>query len=121
LAFFILGMDSTFAESSGAKNLEHKAIQEINKVIHERARMAVMALLASTGTLSFTEMKRHLEMTDGNLSVHIQFLQKAGYVEVAKSFFNNKPLTSCRLTPAGKKAFAEYIDTLEKIVKAAKG
>ncbi len=101
--------------------MEPKTIQEINKIIHERARMAIMALLASTGTLSFSEMKRQLEMTDGNLSVHIQILQKAGYVEVAKSFLNNKPLTSCRLTPAGKRAFSEYIGALEKIVKAAKG
>jgi len=56
-------------------------------------------------------------MTDGNLTTHIKVLQQEGYVAVAKSFQNNRPLTTCSLTAAGRKAFAEYINLLEKIVR----
>ena len=56
-------------------------------------------------------------MTDGNLTTHIRTLQEEGYVSVAKSFQNNRPLTTCSLTAAGKKAFKDYINLLEKIVQ----
>jgi DNA-binding MarR family transcriptional regulator len=80
-----------------------------------------MSLLAAAPELSFTELRDTLAMTDGNLSVHIRTLQEAGYVSVAKSFRNNRPLTTCALTPAGKQAFAEYITVLEQIVQQTKG
>jgi len=56
-------------------------------------------------------------MTDGNITTHIRTLQEAGYLSVTKSFQNNRPLTTCALTPAGKKAFAHYIDLLERIIQ----
>jgi DNA-binding MarR family transcriptional regulator len=59
-------------------------------------------------------------MTDGNLTTHIRTLQEAGYVAIAKSYQNNRPLTTCSLTPAGRKAFTEYIDLLEQIVRQTK-
>jgi DNA-binding MarR family transcriptional regulator len=59
-------------------------------------------------------------MTDGNLSMHLRTLQEAGYVALTKSFQNRKPLTTCALTPAGKAAFADYINLLEEIVRQAK-
>ncbi|HIG82132.1 MAG TPA: hypothetical protein EYQ62_10920, partial [Verrucomicrobiales bacterium] len=61
-----------------------------------------------------------LGMTDGNVTTHIRTLQKAGYVTVAKSFQNKRPLTTCSLTAAGRKAFGEYVGLLEGIVKSAK-
>ena len=59
-------------------------------------------------------------MTDGNLTTHIRTLQQAGYVAVAKSYQNNRPLTTCSLTAAGRKAFSDYIDLLEQIVRQNK-
>jgi DNA-binding MarR family transcriptional regulator len=77
-------------------------------------------LLAATPELSFTEMKQALGMTDGNLSVHLRTLQEAGYIGVTKTFQNRKPLTTCALTANGRKAFANYIDLLEEIVRQSR-
>lgn len=95
--------------------------QQLDRVIHERGRMAIMALLAANPELSFTEMRDTLKLTDGNLSVHIRTLQESGYVAVTKSFQNRKPLTTCAMTPAGRKAFADYIQLLDQIVRQARG
>jgi DNA-binding MarR family transcriptional regulator len=82
--------------------------------------MAIMSLLAATPELSFTEMRDTLSMTDGNLTTHLRTLQEAGYVAVTKSFQDRKPLTTCALTTAGRKAFGNYIGLLEKIVEQAR-
>jgi DNA-binding MarR family transcriptional regulator len=66
-------------------------------------------------------MRNLLNMTDGNLTTHIRTLQEAGYVAIAKSYQNNRPLTTCSLTPAGRKAFADYVSLLEQIVQQTKG
>lgn len=93
---------------------------KLDRVIHEKGRLALMSMLAATAELSFTEMRDALGMTDGNLTSHIRALQQEGYVSVAKSYQNRRPLTTCSLTAAGRKAFAEYIDLLEKIVRQNK-
>ena len=90
---------------------------QLDRLIHEKGRLAIMSMLAATPELSFTEMRDALGMTDGNLTTHIRTLQEAGYVSVTKSFQNNRPLTTCALTPAGKKAFTHYIDLLERIIR----
>jgi DNA-binding MarR family transcriptional regulator len=90
---------------------------QLDRVIHEKGRLAIMSMLAATPELSFTEMRDTLGMTDGNLTTHIRTLQEAGYVSVTKSFQNNRPLTTCSLTPAGKTAFTNYINLLEKIIQ----
>ena len=82
--------------------------------------MAIMSLLAANPELSFTEMKQTLGMTDGNLSVHLRTLQEAGYIGVTKTFQDRKPLTTCALTASGRKAFANYIDLLEEIVRQSR-
>jgi DNA-binding MarR family transcriptional regulator len=82
--------------------------------------MAIMSLLAASPELSFTELREVLQMTDGNLSVHIRTLQEAGYIAVTKSFQAHKSLTTCALTPSGKKAFTQYINLLETIVRQTK-
>ena len=82
--------------------------------------MAIMSMLAAAPELSFTEMRDALNMTDGNLTTHIRTLQEAGYVSITKSFQNNRPLTTCSLTPAGQKAFTGYINLLEQIVQQTK-
>ena len=92
----------------------------LDRVIHEKGRLAIMSMLAASAELSFTEMRDALSMTDGNLTTHIRTLQEAGYVSITKSFQNNRPLTTCSLTPAGKKAFTGYINLLEKIIQQTK-
>jgi DNA-binding MarR family transcriptional regulator len=93
---------------------------KLDRVIHEKGRLAIMSMLAASPELSFTELREGLEMTDGNLTTHIRTLQEAGYVSVTKSFRNKRPLTTCSLTPAGRKAFAAYINLLADIVDLAK-
>jgi DNA-binding MarR family transcriptional regulator len=97
-----------------------KPFLQIDRVIHEKGRLPIMSLLAVSTSLSFTEMRDELGMTDGNLSMHIKTLQEAGFVSVTKSYSNQRPLTTCALTPAGRKAFADYIDLLEQIVRQAR-
>lgn len=92
----------------------------LDRVIHEKGRLAIMSMLAASPELSFTELRDTLNMTDGNLTTHIRTLQEAGYVSVTKSFQNNRPLTTCALTPLGKKAFAGYINLLGQIVEQTK-
>ena len=97
-----------------------ETFQQLDKVIHEKGRMAIMSMLAASAELSFTELRDVLGMTDGNVTTHIRTLQKSGYVAVAKSFKDKRPLTTCSLTAAGRKAFGEYVGLLEGIVKSAK-
>ncbi|HLH57388.1 MAG TPA: transcriptional regulator [Verrucomicrobiae bacterium] len=97
-----------------------EAFLQLDRVIHEKGRLAIMSMLAASPRLSFTEMRDTLHMTDGNLTTHIRTLQEAGYVSVTKSFQNNRPLTTCSLTASGKKAFTNYINLLEKIVQLTK-
>jgi DNA-binding HxlR family transcriptional regulator len=93
------------------------AIEKLNRVIHERGRLAIMSLLAATESLSFKELKEQLQMTDGNLSVHMRTLEESGYVAVHKSFVNRKPRTDFSLTADGREAFQSYLRTLEEIVR----
>jgi len=97
-----------------------ESFQQLDKVIHEKSRMAIMSMLATSPDMSFTELRDALNMTDGNLTTHIRTLQKAGYIAVAKSFQDNRPLTTCSLTEEGRAAFAGYVNLLEGIVKAAR-
>lgn len=90
---------------------------QLDRVIHEKGRLAIMSMLAASPELAFTELRDALSMTDGNLTSHMRTLQEAGYVSVNKSYANNRPLTTCALTVAGKKAFAGYIDLLEQILQ----
>jgi DNA-binding MarR family transcriptional regulator len=97
-----------------------QAFLQLDRVIHEKGRLAIMSMLAATPELSFTELRDTLKMTDGNLTTHIRTLQEAGYVSVTKSFQNNRPLTTCSLTSPGKKAFTNYINLLEQIIQQTK-
>jgi DNA-binding MarR family transcriptional regulator len=89
---------------------------QLDRIIHEKGRLALMSMLAATPELSFTEMREALGMTDGNLTTHIRTLQEAGYVQVTKSFQKKRPLTTCALTAAGREAFSNYVRLLEQIV-----
>jgi DNA-binding MarR family transcriptional regulator len=93
---------------------------QLDRAIHEKGRLAIMSALAAAPALSFTELRETLGMTDGNLTTHIRTLQQEGYLSVAKSYQNRRPLTTCSLTGAGRQAFARYIDLLEQIVRQNK-
>ena len=93
---------------------------QLDRVIHEKGRLTIMSMLAASPELSFTELRDGLGMTDGNLTTHIRTLQQSGYLSVTKSFQNNRPLTTCALTPAGRKAFTNYINLLEQIIRQTK-
>lgn len=93
---------------------------QLDRVIHEKGRLAIMSALAATPELSFTELRDTLGMTDGNLTTHIRILQEEGFIAVAKSYQNKRPLTTCSLTKAGREAFAGYINLLEQIVRQNK-
>lgn len=96
-------------------------IGKLDDVIHGRLRLGVMAYLANAEVADFTELKNALEVTQGNLSVQLRKLEDAGYIEIDKSFSNRKPLTRARLTPAGRKAFKDYLDVIGKLIADAPG
>jgi len=92
--------------------------QKLDKVFHDRVRLGIMSfLIASDDNVSFTELVEKLQVTRGNLSVHIKALEKAGYLMVHKEFINNKPRTTYQLTETGQIAFTEYLQLLEQIIK----
>lgn len=93
---------------------------QLDRVIHEKGRLAILSALAASPELSFTELRDLLQMTDGNLTTHIRTLQEAGYLGVTKSFRAGRPLTTCALTPAGRTAFGAYLALLEQIVAQTK-
>lgn len=97
-----------------------RPLLQLDRVIHEKGRLAIMSMLAATPELSFTELKEALEMTDGNLTTHIRTLQEAGYLSVTKSFRNRRPLTTCALTASGREGFSNYIALLEQVIKENK-
>ena len=93
---------------------------QLDRVIHEKGRLAIMSLLAAAPELAFTELRDSLNMTDGNVTTHIRTLQEAGYIAVTKSFQSGRPLTTCSMTETGRKAFSDYINLLEQIVQQTK-
>ena len=93
---------------------------QLDRVIHEKGRLAIMSLLAAAPEMSFTELRDTLNMTDGNITTHIRTLQEAGYVGVTKTYQAGRPLTTCSMTDQGRKAFNGYIKLLEQIVAQTK-
>jgi len=92
----------------------------LDRVIHERMRLAIVSALAVNDSLTFNDLKRLLETTDGNLSVHARKLEDAKYIAVDKSFEGRMPKTEYRLTAAGRKAFEKYISHMESLIKAVR-
>ncbi len=91
--------------------------QQLDDIIHSRIRLAIMAVLISNEKADFKFVKKQINATDGNLSVHVKKLESAGYITVMKEFVDRKPLTSYSLTEKGKKAFQIYIEHLENLIK----
>jgi len=92
-------------------------IGRIDDVIHGRMRLGIMAYLADAEVADFNALKAALQATQGNLSIHLRKLEEAGYVQIEKSFLARKPLTRARITPAGRKAFAQYLEAMAKLIE----
>ncbi|HRH20784.1 MAG TPA: transcriptional regulator [Brevundimonas sp.] len=91
-------------------------IDAIDEVIHGRVRLGIMAFLAGADSAEFSTLKAKLQLTDGNLSVHLRKLEDAGYVEVIKQFVGRKPQTQARITKAGRAAFTRYLQAMSALV-----
>ena len=105
---------------SESKTNGRYAYDGLERVIHEKARLSIMASLASHAAgLTFNDLKELCHLTDGNLSRHLLLLQEAHLVEVEKGYANNRPQTVCTLTKEGKKRFLEYVTELERVVMDA--
>ena len=89
----------------------------IDPVIHERVRLAIVSALAVAPEMSFSELRDTLGLTDGNLSAHSRTLEDAGYLKIKKAFEGRRPRTTMQLTRKGRNAFRRYLDTLEKIIE----
>ena len=93
---------------------------ELDRLIHERLRLGIIGALAVNERLTFNDLKRLLQTTDGNLSVHARKLEEAEYVLCEKSFEGRVPKTEYRLTSAGRRAFEKYLSHMEAIIKAVR-
>ena len=93
----------------------------IDRLIHERIRLAIVSALAVNPTLTFNDLKQLLGTTDGNLSVHARKLEEAGYISCSKQFEGRIPRTEYALTAAGRQALNRYLDHMEALIHATKG
>jgi DNA-binding transcriptional ArsR family regulator len=91
--------------------------KDLDPILHSQLRLAVVSLLISVKEAEFTFLKEKTGATAGNLSVQIQKLKDAGYLEVTKQFKDNYPQTICKITPAGIDAFEQYVKNLQQYIK----
>lgn len=105
------------------KSIENpvEAIPDLDRLIHEKTRLAIVSALAVNDSLSFNEMKAILGTTDGNVSVHTRKLEEAKYLTCRKSFEGRMPKTEYSLTAAGRRALEKYLDHMEAVIKATRG
>ena len=92
-------------------------LKELNPIIHSQLRLAIMTILLSVDEVDFNCLKEQTQATSGNISVQLEKLSSAGYIQVNKEFIGKKTRTSCRMTEEGKQAFEEYIETLKTYLK----
>ena len=103
------------AEQGGAVEI---SLPDFDRVIHEKMRLGIVSALAVSESLTFNELKRLLQTTDGNLSVHARRLEEASYVECSKRFVGRMPKTEYKLTDEGRKAFERYLNHMEALIHA---
>jgi DNA-binding MarR family transcriptional regulator len=103
-------------QSPEAVNDAHK----LDRLVHERLRLGMLSALAVNESLTFNDLKKLLNTTDGNMSVHARKLEEAGYVSCTKSFAGRLPRTDYKLTPAGRRALDRYLDHMEALIQATR-
>jgi DNA-binding MarR family transcriptional regulator len=92
-------------------------LKELDPLLHSQLRLGIMSLLINAESADFTYLKEKTNSTAGNVSVQLDKLSEAGYINVEKSFNGKKPLTTCKITKKGIKAFEEYVNTLKDYIK----
>ena len=92
----------------------------LDPLIHERVRLGIISALAANEELSFHDLKKLLDITDGNLSVHARKLEDAGLVKCSKSFVGRQPRTAFKLAAAGKRALESYLEQMESVIRSAR-
>ena len=118
-------------ESEPAVQDEHRPVRgvarppgrrplELDRLIHEHMRLGIVSALAVHQSLSFNDLKKLLQTTDGNLSVHARKLEEGGYVACSKFFDKRVPKTEYRLTASGRKALESYLDHMEALIRATR-
>ena len=95
-------------------------LTELDRLIHEPARLLIVTILSTVESADFLFLQRETGLTKGNLSAHLSKLEKAGYVEIEKTFKGKLPLTVCKLNPDGQKAFKSYIRKMERFLDRTK-
>ena len=94
---------------------------DLDRLIHDRTRLAIISALAVNESLSFNDLKAATETSDGNLSVHARKLEEAGYLSCSKSFAGRVPRTEFRLAESGRRALQKYLEHMEAIIRNARG
>ncbi len=94
--------------------------KDLNPILHSQLRLALVSILIGVKEAEFTFLKEQTNATAGNLSVQINKLKEAGYIDISKQFKDNYPLTVCRITPIGVKAFEEYVRDLQSYLDIKK-
>src|SRR3954453_1318430 len=94
---------------------------KLDRLVHERLRLGILSALLVNESLTFNELKKLLDTTDGNLSVHARKLEEAGYVNCHKSFEGRVPRTDYKLTASGRRALERYLDHMEALIQAMRG
>jgi DNA-binding MarR family transcriptional regulator len=98
------------------------AYDGLDRVIHEKARLGVLtSLVAHPRGLAFGDLKHLCDLTDGNLSRHLQVLEEAGLIDIEKGYDRNRPQTVCRITAEGRRRYLDYLAVLEQVVRDAAG
>ena len=96
------------------------ALPELDRLIHERIRLGIVSALAVNDSLSFSDLKKLMKTTDGNLSVHARKLEEAEYITCTKSFEGRMPKTEYKLTATGRRALERYLDHMEALIRATR-
>ena len=107
-------------EPAGARPQAKRSTLDLDRVIHERLRLGIVSALAVNERLTFNDLKRLLQTTDGNLSVHARKLEDAQYIACDKTFDGRVPRTEYRLTGAGRRALEKYLAHMDAIIKAVR-
>ena len=100
-----------------ARTKEKSAAPNLDRLIHERLRLGIISALAANESLTFSDLKKLMNTTDGNLSVHARKLEEAGYISCTKFFEGRLPKTEYKLTAAGRSALEKYLSHMESLIK----
>jgi DNA-binding transcriptional ArsR family regulator len=117
---FRAARDDKSKQGTAAVGPATAAAPNLDRLIHERTRLAIVSALAVNASLTFNELKQLLRVTDGNLSVHARKLEDSGYIACTKSFDGRVPKTEYRLAATGRRALEKYLDHMEALIQATR-